>query len=211
MEKVSTSPPQLLGDACLIWTLGEGMGEEISSRVLSLYGTLKGQDAPQGVLDLVPAYNALALHFDPLLADPALLQSWVEESMGHITSSPGTHSQFQLGVRYDGEDLDRVAELAKVSTREVVKRHLAPTYRVAMIGFLPHFPYLIGLDPLLETPRLESPRTKVPAGSVAIGGAQTGVYPCESPGGWNILGWTDPDALLELQPGDELRFVESKA
>jgi KipI family sensor histidine kinase inhibitor len=77
-----------------------------------------------------------------------------------------------------------------------------------MIGFQPHFPYLIGLNKLLETPRLDSPRSRVPAGSVGIGGCQTGIYPQNSPGGWNLIGITDPDLLTQLQPADRLRFKE---
>jgi KipI family sensor histidine kinase inhibitor len=120
-------------------------------------------------------------------------------------------------VRYGGEhgpDLQRVADHAGLSTTDVIARHAVAEYTVAMLGFAPGFPYLLGLDAALATPRLATPRTRVPAGSVAIGGAQTGLYPQASPGGWNLIGRTDrvlfdpqrdPPALLA--PGDRVRFV----
>ena len=107
---------------------------------------------------------------------------------------------------YDGEDLSRVADHTGLSVPEIIASHTRPEYTVAMIGFLPHFPYLIGLPDELATPRLESPRKRVPAGSVAIGGAQTGIYPRESPGGWNIVGTTNPADLKRLKPGDTVIF-----
>lgn len=116
-----------------------------------------------------------------------------------------------IPVVYDGEDIELVAELHNISVEEVIKKHTAPEYQVAMVGFKPYFPYLIGLDEELVTPRLDSPRTSIPAGAVGIGGAQTGIYPEESPGGWNLIGRTDPELLKQVKPGDILlmREVES--
>jgi KipI family sensor histidine kinase inhibitor len=110
-------------------------------------------------------------------------------------------------------DLHDVAAASGLDAATVVARHCSTTYRVAMLGFAPGFPYLFGLDPALHTPRRASPRTRVPAGSVAIGGAQTGIYPRELPGGWNLIGRTplrlfaaerDPPALFA--PGQHVRF-----
>jgi inhibitor of KinA len=126
-------------------------------------------------------------------------------------SDPVPESRIQrIPVRYGGYDLDRLALLKNLSPARVVELHTRPVYTVAMIGFIPHFPYLLGLDRRLETPRLESPITRVPAGAVAIGGAQTGIYPSESPGGWNIIGLTDPALTLPLEPGDTLCFYEEE-
>jgi KipI family sensor histidine kinase inhibitor len=111
-------------------------------------------------------------------------------------------------VIYDGEDLERVAQLTQLDKTDIIHRHTKVQYTVAMLGFLPYFPYLIGLDPSLHLPRLEMPRSKVPQGSVAIGGGQTGVYPCESPGGWNLIGRMDAEKLKSLEPGDKLEFFE---
>ena len=112
-----------------------------------------------------------------------------------------------------GPDLDALAAHTKLDVREVIARHTGAEYRVAMLGFMPGFPYLLGLDPGLHTPRRSTPRTRVPAGSVAIGGAQTGIYPRELPGGWQLIGRTPlqlfdakraPPALL--RPGQYVRF-----
>ncbi|WIG55610.1 MAG: Allophanate hydrolase 2 subunit 1 [Rhodanobacteraceae bacterium] len=112
-----------------------------------------------------------------------------------------------------GPDIDAIAEHAGLVRDEVIARHAAAEYTVAMLGFAPGFPYLLGLDAALHVPRRATPRTRVPAGSVAIGGAQTGIYPCELPGGWHLIGRTplalfdprrDPPCLLA--PGDRVRF-----
>ena len=120
----------------------------------------------------------------------------------------------EIPVRYDGEDLDEVAQLTGLDPSEVVRRHTAPTYTVAFLGFSPGFPYLVGLDPALEVPRLDTPRTSIPAGSVGLAGTQTGIYPTASPGGWRLIGRTeatlfDParDPPSRLAPGGRLRFT----
>lgn len=124
----------------------------------------------------------------------------------------------EIPVRYggaDGVDLQAAADELGLSAEALIARHTAPLYTVAMLGFAPGFPYLLGLDPALQLPRLASPRTRVPAGSVGIGGAQTGIYPHESPGGWRLIGRTplrlfDPErveAPALLAPGDRVRFV----
>jgi KipI family sensor histidine kinase inhibitor len=110
--------------------------------------------------------------------------------------------------------LDFVARSHHLTPAEVIRRHTAPVYRVGMMGFTPGFAYLLGLDHGLETPRLTNPRTHVPAGSVGIAGGQTGIYPLDSPGGWQLIGRTDlvlfdpsREAPFLLSPGDEVRFV----
>lgn len=116
-------------------------------------------------------------------------------------------------MRYDGPDLERVAQHARRSVADVIERHCAPEYRVDLIGFAPGFPYLSGLDPALATPRLDQPRLRIEAGSVAIGGHHTGIYPLPGPGGWNVLGYTDvvlfnpATAYCLLSPGNRVRFV----
>lgn len=127
----------------------------------------------------------------------------------------------EIPVCYGGEygpDLDALAEHARLSRDEVIGRHVAAGYTVAMLGFAPGFPYLLGLDPALHVPRRADPRTRVPAGSVAIGGAQTGIYPRELPGGWNLIGRTplvlfdpDRDPPCLLAPGDRVRFCAISA
>ena len=120
----------------------------------------------------------------------------------------------EVPVRYDGPDLAEVAALTGLSGTEVVARHTAPAYRVAMLGFLPGFPYLVGLDPALHVPRRDTPRERVPPGSVGLAGDATGIYPVPSPGGWQLVGrtdlvlldLTDQDRPALLAPGDTVRF-----
>ncbi len=124
--------------------------------------------------------------------------------------------RIEIPVCYGGEfgpDLDAVAAHTALDAGDVIARHLQAEYRVAMLGFMPGFPYLLGLDPALHAPRRASPRTRVPAGSVAIGGAQTGIYPRELPGGWQLIGRTplrlfDPARAQPalLRPGQRVRF-----
>ncbi len=206
-----------IGDGCLGWSLGDNINQNTSHRVLGIYRALKNAGRNLDILDIVPSYNAVAVHFDPsVISIPNLCQA-VEKIIGDIllqsTSNDVQDSnmrQIVIPVIYDGEDLTRISLLTGLSAEEVVQLHVDSLYTVAMVGFLPHFPYLIGLDKRLETPRLDSPRKKVPAGSVGIGGEQTGIYPCVSPGGWNILGRTDPELLKSIKPGDRVKFKNVK-
>lgn len=204
-----------IGDACLCWSLGDRIDRLTSLQVLYVYRELRKNRelARLGVHDLVPSYTALAFHAGPLcdwdavrrVAEPCFAaipsgeERLRERSVSHV-----------LPVAYRGEDLQRVADHAKLTVEEVIRRHTAPEYLVAMIGFRPHFPYLLGLDRSLATPRLESPRLAVPAGAVAIGGEQTGIYPEKSPGGWNILGMTEPELLYSIEPGDTVVFKRAE-
>jgi KipI family sensor histidine kinase inhibitor len=132
------------------------------------------------------------------------------------TSALPERAIVEIPVRYDGEDLERVAAQHGLSTDEVVRLHAAPLYRVVLLGFSPGFPYLSGLTEKLWTPRLATPRLRVAGGAVAIGGQHTGIYPIPGPGGWNVIGHTsvtlfDPSqegaAMFRLHPGDRVRFV----
>lgn len=209
-------PAQPLGESCLLWRLGRGATPANAARAHRLYRRLNAAAAAGQVVfrDAVPAYDSVAVHFDPLTTDTDALQAAVDAMLG---SKPACDEQDDprpaaagstatLAVVYDGPDLPRVADHAGLAPSEVVRRHAAPTYVVAAIGFLPHFPYLLGLDPALTTPRRDAPRPRVPAGAVAIGHDQTGVYPQASPGGWNLIGTTNPDRLTALRPGDRVRF-----
>ena len=203
-----------LGDSCVLYSWGAEISLEASRRVLQAYRDVKSDArlGRSGLLDVVPAYASLAVYFDPMEADISRLLKRTEELLqGAEGCTPPDSSESELRrmpVVYDGEDLDRVAAHTGMPVSEVIRRHTQPRYTVAMIGFLPHFPYLIGMDERLATPRLSDPRRKVPAGSVAIGGAQTGIYPCASPGGWNLIGRTDPRLLTDLRPGDTIVFEE---
>ncbi len=201
-----------IGDACLCWQLGDRIDRLTSLRVLWAYRRLRRDPELRrlGVRDVVPSYTALAAHAQPL-CDWEAVRAAVDACLAGAPSDEAALAvqgarRYALPVVYNGEDLARVAELAGLSAEEVVKRHTAPEYLVAMIGFRPHFPYLLGLDKGLVAPRLDSPRLAVPAGAVGVAGEQTGIYPETSPGGWNILGMTRPELLYDIEPGDTVVF-----
>jgi len=203
-----------IGDGCLCWSFAEAIDEITVNRTLFLYRELKSMNLKEkwGIHDIVPSYKSVALHFDPAgpdldamekELDSLIRSSWERMEEEGTNPAPGG-KEVVLPVQYEGEDLDRVAAHCGLSRDEVIDLHSGGRYIVAMVGFKPYFPYLLGLDPRLETPRLDTPRTKIPAGAVAIGGAQTGVYPQESPGGWNLIGQTDPELLKQVEPGDTI-------
>jgi len=181
-----------------------------------LHAALRALDPP-GVVELVPAYRTLLVVADPERAGAldelaARLPALELPPADAVAGDP-----VEIPVRYDGQDLPEVAGLTGLDAEEVVRRHTAPEYTVAFLGFSPGFPYLVGLDPALEVPRRDTPRTSIPAGSVGLAGGQTGIYPSASPGGWQLIGRTevtlfdpgrDPPALLA--PGGRLRFTVAR-
>lgn len=171
------------------------------------------------VRDVVPGMNNLTIIFDPLIADADHLADKLLTAWNKTSAVAKSGRQIEIPVVYGGErgpDLTIVAEHTGLSVTEVIKRHTAADYIVFFLGFQPGFAYMGGLDPLLATPRRREPRLIVPAGSVAIGGSQTAIYPAASPGGWQLIGYSDvrlfdPSAAPPtlLQPGDRVRFVAS--
>ncbi|MDQ6623813.1 MAG: 5-oxoprolinase subunit PxpB [Verrucomicrobiota bacterium] len=178
-----------------------------------------------GVIELAPAYETLAVFYDPVAVTTdedasafEILSRKIVELLNVPGSAPSARRMklVEIPVCYGGAfgpDLEELAKHARLSAEEVIRRHCGARYRVSCLGFTPGFPYLSGLPNELSMPRRASPRQQVPAGAVAIGGNQTGVYPIASPGGWNLIGRTplalfsasnDPPALL--QAGDEVRF-----
>lgn len=212
-----TSPFSPLGDTALLLSLGDAIDPVLNARLHALADGLKALNL-SGVGDIVPGYAALMVKYDPQRLDyPHLcaeLQILLDNVSGSVNRQP---RRVEIPVAYGGEfgpDLDAVARHTGLTAQEVIRRHAAGVYPVYFLGFLPGFPYLGGMDTSLSTPRLDSPRTRVPAGSVGIAGAQTGIYPSESPGGWQLIGRTqlslfdpnsDPPALLA--PGDEVVFI----
>jgi KipI family sensor histidine kinase inhibitor len=196
-----------IGDACLCWSFGKGIDPLVSAQVIKAYRFLKNKKLPD-VLDIVPSYDSLAVHFNPVKTDWEKLGYKISRLISETEIMPfekNIHTN-TIPVVYDGEDLPGLALVKKLSVEEIIQIHTGVTYTVAMIGFRPHFPYLIGLDERIESPRLESPRLRVPAGSVGIGGKQTGIYPEESPGGWILIGRTSPKLLIPIRVGDKINF-----
>jgi len=210
-----------LGETAVLVRFGASVSLELARRA-QRFARFAREARIGALLDVVPAFASVALFFDidALRADETpeqvaevTLAAWLGASSASA-AWPGR--LVVLPVAYGGEcgpDLEAFARSVRLAPDVVVERHAAPEYVVGMVGFLPGFPYLIGLDPALELPRHATPRPRVPAGSVAIGGAQTGVYPCASPGGWHLLGrcsarMFDP-ARAEpslLRAGDRVRF-----
>lgn len=212
-----------LGETMLLLRFGTRIDADLNARVHAAAQMLRRVEMP-GLLDVIPAYATLALRYDAAFwagrdGEPpwrhlaGTLQA-VFATPPPIDAAP--HHVIEIPVCYGGAhgaDLDAVAAHAGIDTDAVVARHVAGDYRVAMLGFAPGFPYLLGLDPALHVPRRAQPRLRVPAGSVAIGGAQTGIYPHELPGGWQLIGRTPLrlfDANAErpsrLEPGDRVCF-----
>lgn len=206
-----------LGEHLLLVELGTTIDDQVNRRVLALADWVRLQHWP-GVLDVVPAFASLGLHLAPTADDRGIegcLHDRLSGAQPVADDEPGM--LVDIPVHYggqDGPDLDEVAALCGLPRREVVERHADRTYRVFMLGFLPGFAYLGTLDPAIEVPRRSTPRTAVASGSVGLAGAQTGVYPRVSPGGWQIIGRTDVplfdpalDPPSRLAPGDRVRFV----
>jgi KipI family sensor histidine kinase inhibitor len=183
---------------------------------LALAASLES-DPVAGVVDVVPGARALLVAFRPsAVSAEALARDLRARPLDALASRDAPLRR--IPVRYDGEDLSTVAELLDVAVDEVVRRHADAEYAVAFVGFAPGFAYLTGGDPLLDVARRSSPRTRIPAGSVALAGTYSGVYPRESPGGWQLIGTTDLpmwDLSRErpafLEPGDRVRFDREDA
>lgn len=216
---------EAIADDALLLRIGDRIDPLINARVHALCGRIRAQ-RPFWLRELVPAYASIGVFFDPLQVDMKAAVEWLRAQLDALPidavptdalAETKTARTVEIPVVYGGEagpDLDSAAAELGITPRQLAQRHAAGEYVVAMIGFAPGFPYLLGLDPALALPRLATPRTSVPAGSVGIGGAQTGLYPRESPGGWRVLGRTpltlfdpsrEPPALLA--PGDRVRFV----
>lgn len=197
------------GEAALLVEVGE------SRRVQAMAASLLSEPLP-GVAEVVPGVETLLVELET--PPTAGVEAAIEKRLASLGATPPPAGRERsIPCCYGGDcgpDLDEVARLAGLSTEEVVRRHSAAWYSVALLGFAAGFAYLAGLPAELEVPRLETPRTATPAGSVAIAGRQSGIYPADLPGGWRIVGRTsvtlfDPrrDPPAYLAPGDRVRFV----
>jgi inhibitor of KinA len=168
-----------------------------------------------GLQEIWTSYHSVAIAFDPnQITFPELKQQLLRLPVPgtELKSVSNTIIKIPIEYHHNTPDIVALSTSLGLTTREIAKMHSAPTYQVAMLGFQPGFPFLIGLPEPLHHPRKSSPSLRVPKGSVAIGGAQTGIYPSESPGGWYVIGhtplelFTKPDQFL-LQPGDQVQFI----
>ena len=181
------------GDSCLMVDFGNIISIDINSRVQALRKKLEKANFPQ-ITELVPTYRSLAVYFEPSLTDIAILTSRIRDMVPcGIISETASRKTITIPVCYGGEygpDLGYVASYNDLSQEDVIRIHTGSSYYCYMHGFTPGFPYLGGMDDAIATPRLDHPRESIPGGSVGIAGKQTGVYPIDSPGGWQLIGKT---------------------
>lgn len=205
------------GESCLVIEFADEISRAANDAVTHLCGALEKQKTVP-IVECLPTYRSLAVYFDPLRAKSGDIRAEAEKAMKNMTgTASASRTVISIPVCYGGEygpDIANVAEHAGVSEEEVIKRHSARECHCFMIGFVPGFAYLGGMDESIATPRLANPRTAIPGGSVGIAGKQTGIYPIESPGGWQLIGRTplrlftpecEPPTLIHA--GYDVRFV----
>jgi KipI family sensor histidine kinase inhibitor len=190
-----------------------------TAEVLAWNDVLRGADLP-GVVDIVPASRTVLIKLDGPRYQGAARQQLstlklAQEALREATAPVGGGADVVIDVVYDGADLDEVAKLTGLSRGDVIAAHTETPWRVGFAGFAPGFAYLVGGDERLNVPRRSEPRTKVPTGSVGLAGEFSGVYPRESPGGWQLIGRTDADLWdvdreqpALLTPGQWVQFRE---
>ncbi|MFD2594278.1 5-oxoprolinase subunit PxpB [Sphingobacterium griseoflavum] len=204
-----------MGEAALVVAFGEVLTAQ-SNLLVRCLDVAIGELSCAGLRECVSAYNTLTIYYDPVHLSYSTIYRLVEELIdGLQLEETKPNGEKLIPVYYNGPDLLDVAQHTGLSVDEIIALHTAGLYQVYMLGFVPGFPYLGGLDSRLATPRKATPRLKVAAGSVGIAGAQTGIYPFSTPGGWQIIGHTplqlfdvtreDHPAFLTV--GDSVRFV----
>lgn len=205
------------GDSSLLVEFGKEIDPEINRKIVATVQLMKEQHI-EGVVDVIPAFASLLINYDPRVIGFEDFKERIRNLL-KVDAKAGARSRriYEIPVCYGGEygpDLASIAENAGLSEEEVIRIHSSRDYLIYMLGFLPGFCYLGGLDERIFTPRLANPRLKIDAGSVGIGGSQTGIYPLDSPGGWQLMGKTpvktyDPDREIPIlvEAGDYIRFI----
>ena len=205
------------GDASLLVEFGKEINPDINRKIAATVQLMREQHI-EGVVDVIPSFCALLINYDPRVIGYEEIKSRIKDLLRlEIKAGEERKKVFEIPVCYGGEfgpDIATIAEHAGLSEQEVIELHSSRDYLIYMLGFLPGFCYLGGLDERIFTPRLASPRLKIDAGSVGIGGSQTGIYPLDSPGGWQLMGKTpvktyDPDREVPIlfEAGNYIRFV----
>jgi inhibitor of KinA len=213
-----------LGDHAVTIVFGDTIDEDINQQVLSLFNYLKQREIAE-VKDIIPAYVSVTVVYDIMAIHKKdntvsafdYISREIEKALHHADHKTESKKIIQIPVCYDvslGIDLKEMAEQKNLSIEEIAEFHSSVIYHVYMIGFMPGFPYMGKVHAKIATPRKNSPRKNVAAGSVGIAEFQTGIYPFDSPGGWNIIGRT-PMMMFNthyiepclLRPGDKVNFV----
>lgn len=216
------SSPRLLpcGDSAITVEFSRHIDDDANRRVLALDQAIVGEPIP-GVSETVPTYRSLLVHYDPGQIDFDTLGKRLLTLATRPVPAPEKARHWRIPVAYGGEygiDLEDVAKALGITPDDVVARHVASDYRVAMIGFSPGWSYLSGLDKSLHRSRRENPRLLTPAGTISIGGVQAGIQCLAGPSGWHLLGCTPArtyqlhrDPIFLLEPGDHVKFYQIDA
>lgn len=205
------------GESCLVVEFADEIDRAANDAVMNLRHWMENQRRVP-IVECLPTYRSLAIYFDPLKAGRAKIEEEAHLALReNLAVSSAPQRTISIPVCYGGEygpDIANVAAHAGISEEEVIRRHSARVCHCYMIGFVPGFAYLGGMDESIATPRLANPRTVIPGGSVGIAGKQTGIYPIDSPGGWQLIGRTplklftpekNPPTLIDA--GYDVRFV----
>lgn len=208
---------KIVGDSAVLLQFEEKIEPQINAAISSIVTMIKEQQV-EGVIDMIPAFCSLLINYDSRIISYEEISKRLLAIMEmDIATESAAKVVYEIPVCYGGEygpDMQNVMDNANLSEEEVIRIHTSEDYLIYMLGFLPGFTYLGGLDERIHTPRLANPRVSIPAGSVGIGGAQTGIYPLDSPGGWQLIGKTpiktydpmsEPPILFEA--GQYIRFV----
>ena len=204
-----------VGDSAISVEFGNTLSEISNQNVRALHQMLLSRST-KGIVEMTPSYGALLIEYNPFAIDSYhAFAAQILEMATHLAHDI-TYKTFlyEIPTLYNGPDLQSVAAHTQLSTEEVIAAHSSCFYRIYMLGFTPGFPYLGGMDDRLNTPRLNEPRTHIKAGSVGIAGNQTGIYPVDSPGGWQLIGKTplklfdiNREPAIFLTAGHYLKFV----
>jgi KipI family sensor histidine kinase inhibitor len=205
------------GDCSLLVVFGKQISPDINRKISATVQLMKEQHI-EGVVDVIPAFCSLLINYDPRVISFEEIRERIQGIIKvDVKAGERKKKIYEIPVCYGGEygpDIENIAKHAGLTVEEVIKLHSSRDYLIYMLGFLPGFCYLGGLDERIHTPRLANPRIKINAGSVGIGGSQTGIYPLDSPGGWQLMGMTpvktyDPEREkpILVEAGDYIRFV----